>query len=151
MGNIELQLSFTPRERAFVLAYVQALAESGAKYAAWCKQITENNVTYESYEHENDTLYVGPCAVQKVASLTGTLVPSPCVAYVVQVPRITASTYWEPEDVDIVEIANVPSLADAVRALYLHEAEQFLRDIAMCVEYEQDKQDSRDLPVTQEV
>ena len=140
MGNIELRLSFTPNERAFVLAYVQALAESGAKYAAWCKQITENNVTYESYEHENDTLYVGPCAVQKVASLTGTLVPSPCVVYSVQVPYTTASTYWEPEDVDIVEIASVPTLSDAVRALYLHEAERFLCDVAMCVEYEQDKQ-----------
>ena len=63
--------------------------------------------------------------------------------YTVHEPvHIQSSSYWEPDDVDVAELGESPSLADALRMIFLREYEALFEMVAeaVSIEYVQKEQ-----------
>lgn len=61
----------------------------------------------------------------------------PVFKYIPHVPRVIPGSYWEPDDVDMVEIGSFNCLGDALSAIYLEEVKSRLDDIVASTYYSQ--------------
>lgn len=130
---------FTKTDVDFVLSYAEVLGHCPT-HGRWFRNLTQEDISIESVERENDTLLINDCALQKMQDVAPAIVPRQHITYAVQVPKVIYGGHWEPDDVDLVEVARCHSLAEAVGELYVQIVQDHLRDVAMAIDYEQTKQ-----------
>lgn len=130
---------FTKTDVDFVLSYAEVLGKCPT-HGRWFRKLTQEDISIESVEQENDTLLINDCALQKMQITVPALVPRKQFIYVVQVPKVIYGGHWEPDDVDLVEVARCHSLAEAFGEFYVQIVQDHLRDVAMAIDYEQTKQ-----------
>lgn len=128
---------FNQSDVKFVLALAEGLGKCPA-HGRWFRNL--KSIEIESADLENDTLLISECSIQKVEVDVKAIVPRKETKFKAFIPQYAPSTnYWEPDDVDIVEVGEFSSLAEAFSHFYVLEAETFTRDNAMATSYEEDK------------
>lgn len=103
---------------------------------------TNLKVEFDSYNEVNDALeltsdrFGGGFTILKILdtetrhSILGDR-EVPVFKYIPHVPRVIPGSYWEPDDVDMVEIGSFLSLGEALGAIYLEEVKSFIDDVVM--------------------
>lgn len=128
--------SFNQSDIKFVLALAQGLGKCPA-HGRWFRNLTEKSIELDSCNGEDDMMNIAECSIQKVEVDVKAIVPRKETKYKVFIPQYQPSNnYWEPDDVDIVEVGEFNSLAEAFSHFYVLEAQTFTQDNAMATEYE---------------
>lgn len=117
------------------------------QHGGWFNGLNRYNVYFESIEYKNDTLNLSDCHIQKIEVEIPTIAGKRKSAkFRVFVAQYTPSgSYWEPDDMDIVEAGVFDSLHEAFSHFYVMQAQTFARDNAMATLYEENKKVEEDV------
>lgn len=122
------------------IAYVLALAKGlggCSQHGEWFRNLTEEDITLDSVNTENDMLNIDCCSILKREADAQSIVPGrKKIEYAVFVPVCIPGSYWEPDDVDLSEVGSFDNLSEAFSEFYAQFAQDFARDNAMAVAYE---------------
>lgn len=130
---------FKQSDIKFVLALAQGLGKCPA-HGRWFRNLTEKSIKLDSCNEEDDMMNIAECSIQKVEVDVKAIVPRKETKFKVWVPQYQPSNnYWEPDDMDIVDMGEFNSLAEAFSHLYVLEAQTFTQDNAMATEYEEEQ------------
>lgn len=127
---------FNQTDIAYILALAKGLGGC-SQHGHWFRGLTEEAITLESIDAENDFLQIHVCAIQKREVDAESIVPGrKKIVYAVFVPVTTVGSYWEPDDTDLAEIGTFDCLSEAFSEFYAQFAQDFARDNALAVSYE---------------
>jgi len=130
---------FTQRDKKFALAMCETLGKGA--HGQWFRGVSEADISFDSMSAENDLMYIKDCSVFVQERDVPAIIPRKQRVFIPQVPVVVHGGYWEPDDVDLVDLRECQSLAEAISELYLQEASQFCADTAMAVGYEAEQQE----------
>ena len=130
---------FTQRDKKFVLAMCEALGKGA--HGQWFRGVSEADINFDSINAENDLMYIKDCSVFVQEQEVPAIIPRKQRVFIPQVPVVVPGGHWEPDDVDLIDLRECQSLAEAISELYLQEASQFCADTAMAVGYEAEQQE----------
>ena len=126
--------SFNQSDIKSVLALAEGLGKCPT-LGRWFRNLTEKSIELDSCNGEDDMMNISECSIQKVEVEVQTICGTrKSVKFKVFIPQYQPSNnHWEPDDMDIVEVGEFNSLAEAFSHFYVLEAQTFTQDNAMVV------------------